>query len=107
MKKFPHLVEMHKKYGSQGLVCLTVNAVDTDAKDLPKVEKFLTEQGATFPTFILDDGEENWKKWNEKYPTNVTPTVILFNRKGERVNVIEEPDDAKVEKDVEKLLAEK
>jgi len=98
---------MHKKYGSHGLVCLTVNAVDTDPKDLEKVEKFLTEQGATFPNFILDDTEENWKKWNDRYPTNVTPTVILFNRKGERVKVNDDPNPTEVEADVEKLLAEK
>jgi thiol-disulfide isomerase/thioredoxin len=107
VKKFPHLVEMHKKYGPKGLICVTLDPVDTDPKDKAKVEKFLTEKGAAFPNYIVDDSEENWKKWNPKYPTNVTPTVILFNRKGERVAVIEEPEDEKVEKEVEKLLAEK
>lgn len=107
VKKFPHLVAMHKKYGPRGLVCVSLNPVDTDPKDRAKVEKFLTEKGASFPNYILDDNEENWKKWNEKYPTNVTPAVILFDRKGERVKVIEEPEDAKVEADVGKLLAEK
>ena len=98
---------MHKKYAEQGLVCLSLNSVDTDAKELPKVQQFLTEKGATFPNYLLDDTEENWKKWNEKYPTNVTPTVILFNRKGERVKVNDDPDPPEVEADVEKLLAEK
>lgn len=107
VKKFPHLVEMHKKYGPKGLVCVSLNPVDTDAKDRAKVEKFLTEKGAAFPNYILDDTEEHWKTWNPKYPTNVTPTVMLFNRKGERVKVIEEPEAEKVEEDVVKLLAEK
>jgi thiol-disulfide isomerase/thioredoxin len=107
VKKFPHLVAMSKKYGPQGLVCISLNPVDTDPKDKAKVEKFLTEKGAAFPNYILDDSEENWKKWNDKYPTNVAPTVILFNRKGERVKVNEEPEAPQVEEDVEKLLAEK
>jgi thiol-disulfide isomerase/thioredoxin len=107
VKKFPHLVAMHRKYAAKGLVCVSLNPVDTEPKDKAKVEKFLTEKGAAFPNFILDDSEENWKKWNEKYPTNVTPAVILFDRTGARVKVIEEPEDAKVEADVEKLLAEK
>jgi hypothetical protein len=107
VKKFPHLVQMHRTFAADGLVCMSVNSVDTDPGEKEKVLKFLTEKGASFPNFILKDSEENWKKWNDKYPTNVPPTIILFNRKGEQAKVLETPNDREVEDEVKKLLAAK
>lgn len=107
VKKFPHLVELHNKYGSKGLVCVSLNPVDIEAADLPKVEKFLTEKGAAFPNYLLDDTVEHRTKWNEKYPTDVTPTVILFRRDGTRYKATDDATAEEIEADVEKLLAEK
>ncbi len=103
----PHLVEMHHKYAADGLVCMTVDKEDADPGDRANALKFLQEKGAAFPNFLLKDTEANEKKWDEKYPTYATPLIVLFNRKGEKVQVYDKPDDDEIEAQVRKLLAEK
>jgi hypothetical protein len=109
VKKFPHLVQMHRTFASQGLVCMSVDALDTGEKDFPKVLEFLKDKGASFPNFILKDDKPS-PELAEKYPTEPTPLIMLFNREGKRVKILEEDrdlEDANVEAEVKKLLAEK
>ena len=99
---------MHRTYAADGLVCMSLDAVDTDPADREKVLAYLKQQGATFPNFILkDDNEANEERYGKDYPTGNPPTVILFDRKGNRVKVIEKPEVAAVEAEVKRLLAEK
>ena len=85
---------------------MSVNPVVSEHGEKDKILKFLKTQGASFPNFLLADTEANEAKWEDKYPTNVTPTIILFDRQGQRT-VIVEPSSAEVEAKVEKLLAAK
>src|SRR5262245_44243217 len=57
VKKFPHLVELHKKYAEKGLVCVSVSMDEygDDGDSREKVQKFLKEKGATFPNFLFRD----------------------------------------------------
>ena len=98
---------MHRTYAADGLVCMSLDAVDTDPADRDKALAFLKEQGATFPNFLLKDNEANTERYGKDYPTDSPPTVILFDRKGNRVKVIEGPDEAAIEAEVKRLLAEK
>jgi thioredoxin-related protein len=109
VKKFPHLVQMHRKFGSQGLVCMSLNAVDLDAKDQAKVLEFLKEKEANFPNFLLKD-DKPIPELAEKFPTEPTPLIMLFNRAGKRVKMLEvdkDLADENVEAEVKKLLDEK
>src|SRR5262245_15414996 len=45
-REFPHLVELHKKYGPAKLVCISVTVDDPEDKD--KALRFLNQQKATF-----------------------------------------------------------
>lgn len=101
---------MHKTYAKQGLVCISLNPIDgSDAKLKAAAKQFLEEQGAIFSNFLLMDNDPP-KALAEKFPTDVTPTLIIFNRRGERVKVLEEDEDLKpenVEKIIKDLLNEK
>jgi len=44
---------MHKKYGKDGLVCMSVSVDQLDDKD--KAHKFLKSKGATFANYLLDE----------------------------------------------------
>ena len=107
MKKFPHLVQMHKTYAVDGLVCLSLNNQDIEKPERDRALKFLQEQGASFANFLLVDSDENEKKYSDRYPTNVTPLVMIFNRKGNRVQAYDDPKAEVIEAEVRKLLAEK
>jgi len=105
-KEFPHLVEMHHKYGEQGLVCMSVCiAIDDDnlKKDYPKALKFLTEQKATFPNFLLEDG---WKVCDVKWDVKGVPLTFVFDREGRRARKFsnDDPDNQYEMKDVEALV---
>ncbi len=83
VKKFPHLVELHKTFGTKGLVTISVSTdFPEDTKD---VIAFLKAKGATFPNFMLKDTEANEKKYEEKLPVFPQPMIWVFNRKGERI----------------------
>ena len=108
MKKFPHLVQMHRTHAADGLVCMSVNTVDVEPADREKALTFLKEKGAAFPNFVLKDTEPNAEKWDERYPTAPTPLLMLFDRKGDRVKAYEEPPaDEELEAEVKRLLAER
>jgi hypothetical protein len=83
LKKFPHLVQMHRDLGPQGLVIMTVS---TDAaEDAPQVLEFLKQRSASFPNFQLDDTEENVRQWRNQYPTEPQPMMWVYDRAGKRV----------------------
>jgi thiol-disulfide isomerase/thioredoxin len=79
---FPNLVEMHKKYGDQGLVVISVNTDDVDAAGQPpkSVIKYLNDQKATMLNVLLDEAPE--VKLNKLRLTSY-PCVYVFNREGQ------------------------
>ena len=77
-KGFPRLVQMHEKYGKNGLVILTVTVDDPkDAAARAAVEKFLAKKSYPFRTMNLDGDQE-------KLPTldfgGGVPGVFVFDR---------------------------
>jgi thiol-disulfide isomerase/thioredoxin len=57
VERFPHLVEVQKKYIDRGLVCMSVSRDKEGGKpyDREAVIAFLKKQDARFPNFVLDD----------------------------------------------------
>ena len=84
VKKFPHLVETHKKYAPHGLVCMSVSLDDPD--DRAKVLEFLKTHDATFPNFHLTGGKGIAEKISERFGYDGgIPHLALFDKTGKRV----------------------
>jgi len=80
VEEFPHLVQMHKKYAADGLVAISINADDLEEKDIKeRVNRFLTEKGATFTNVILDDKDDSLVK---KLDVDGLPSVLVYGRDG-------------------------
>lgn len=104
-REFPHLVELHNKYGKDGLVAFSValDAAD-DKESRGEVDVFLTKKQATFTNFIVAGSPEDWYK-QLKIPS--IPSVFVFDRENRRILKLvgEEVDYKKaVEPEVIKLL---
>ncbi len=89
VKKFPHLVELYEKYGSKGLVCMSVSmdklgSAERYSRD--NVLKFLEEKKARFPNFIVAEPDKDEdalvKLLGDCF---LIPHVALFDRQGRRV----------------------
>jgi hypothetical protein len=105
LKKFPHLVQMHRELGPQGLVVMSVTT-DEEA-DMPQVLNFLTKSEASFTNFLLIDADAGQDQWEAKYPVYPQPMLWIYNRSGERV-VLDEGrlQPPEIEAQVKKLLAQ-
>jgi thiol-disulfide isomerase/thioredoxin len=108
-KEFPHLVDLHRKYGPDGLVCVSVS-VDL-AKGETAALEFLRKQKATFPNYRLDEKEGAWA---DKFDLKAIPAVFVFNKAGKRAAkfTLDDPDnqfsyDKDVEPKVRELLKER
>lgn len=69
----PFLVEMHKKYGSKGLVVLSINRKEDPAT----VEAYVKKHGIENPV-LLDDADAA----KNLYPSQGIPTFVLIGRDG-------------------------
>ena len=66
---------MHRKYGSQGVVCLSVSLDLLEKRQAALT--FLKSKNADFPNYLLDEEQEFWQaKFNIKAP----PAVFVFDR---------------------------
>ncbi len=87
VKKFPHLVELHKKHAAKGLVCVSVDMGRLGEYDREKSLAFLTKQGATFPNFAAadpdKDGDALEKAFGEDF--RLLPYLVIFDRGGRPV----------------------
>lgn len=76
---FPRLVELHKKYGTRGVVTISVSLDGrTDDATKARILKFLVKQQASFRNFLFDD-------WLEKLDVEATPALAIFGRDGKAV----------------------
>jgi hypothetical protein len=107
VKKFPHLVQMHREHAQDGLVCMSLDVSEDELTSQNKVLDFLKKQGAAFPNFILKDDEKARDEFLDKYNLNITPAVLLFDRSGKRVNVPDGASQEELERLVKDLLAAK
>src|ERR1700722_15740050 len=98
-KEFPHLVDLHKKYAKDGLVCVSVS-VDDAEEGAPAALKFLQKQNATFTNYRIFESDDVWQpRWRFKGP----PAVFVFDRQGRRAGKFtnDDPDEQfSYEKDV-------
>lgn len=98
MREFPHLVELHKKYAKDGVVCMSLSLDEAEAHE--KALKFLKSKGATFPNYRLtEDGFE-------KLRIPSIPVVFVYDRNGaEAARFNDDDPDNKFEYgDVEKMV---
>lgn len=114
VKKFPHLVEMHKKYADKGLVCVSLSmdkSGPSDGYSKDKVLAFLKDKGAAFPNFILAEPDKDEKAVQKLLGDFAgIPYMTVFDRSGRRVWASDERpklSDEQLEKKIEALLAEK
>jgi thiol-disulfide isomerase/thioredoxin len=110
-ENFPHLVEMHHKYGDQGLRVMSLSLDDTeDAKAISEAEAFLREKKAVFSNLVIqgDPGETY-----EKLDISAIPAVFVFGPDGKEVKrfTLDDPNNQftyeQVEGFVKELLADK
>jgi thiol-disulfide isomerase/thioredoxin len=88
VKKFPNFVEMHTKYKDKGLVCISVSMDKAGPKgsyDKEKVLKFLKEQKATFPNFIVLDPDADEEKIAKRFGLDGgIPFMAVFGKDGKK-----------------------
>ncbi len=82
-KKFPHTVELAKSHHADGLVVIGVAIDDEDAQ--ADVEKFLTENHATFDNFRSQDGVSDESFEAFEIPGGAIPCLRLYDRDGQIV----------------------
>ena len=95
---------MHKKYGKDNFVALSValdDAKDKDTRD--KIDKFLTKKQATFTNLVSEGKPEDWF---ERLKIPSYPCVFVFNQENRFVlKLTEDKVDYKViDAEVAKLL---
>jgi thiol-disulfide isomerase/thioredoxin len=103
-EEFPHLVELHRRLASRGLVCMSVTIDPDEPRTQAAALKFLQTEGATFPNFLLD---EKTRVWQEKWGIKGVPVVFVFDRKGRRAAKFDNDDPDKqfnYTRDVEPLV---
>ena len=105
MENFPHLIEMHKKYGAKGLAVVSLSLDDaTDEKAVAKAEEFLKEKKATFTNVLLN---EDYGDGFDKLDINAIPAVFLYGPDGKEVKrfTMDDPNDQFTYEDVEREIA--
>ncbi len=110
-ENFPHVVEMHKKYGKKGLAVVSLSLDNpANAKAVAEAEKFLKEKKAVFTNVLLD---EEFPEGFDKLDIGAIPAVFLFGPDGKEVKrfTMDDPNNQftydEVEKAVAALLGEK
>lgn len=115
VKKFPHLVELNKKYAEKGLVCVSLSLDkidDLESYKMDKVLTFLKEHNAKFPNFILKEPKQDEaalsKLLGPEY--DVIPYLVIFDRAGKRAwntSVDKKVTTEQLDKVIEEQLAAK
>ncbi|MBI1322976.1 redoxin family protein [bacterium] len=107
-ENFPHVVEMHEKYGPKGLQVISLSMDDlTDAKAVREATEFLISKKAAFTNLIMNESQD---VAFDKLEISAIPSVFLFDAQGKEVHrfTLEDPNDQftydQVEKAIEALL---
>jgi thiol-disulfide isomerase/thioredoxin len=110
-ENFPHLIELHNKYGRKGLQVVSLSLDDpSDAKAVDEAKKFLREKKAPFLNVLLD---EDYGVGFEKLDIGAIPAVFLYDATGKEIErfTMDDPKNQftyeQVEKKVESLLGGK
>ncbi|HEY3789761.1 MAG TPA: thioredoxin-like domain-containing protein [Urbifossiella sp.] len=112
VKKFPHFVELHKKYADKGLVCISVSMDRLTPTTYKKqsVLDFLKQKNAAFPNYVVLEPEDDEKalaaRFGEDY--RLIPLMVIYDKAGRSVwNSGDGPKmtDEQLDKKIEELLA--
>jgi thiol-disulfide isomerase/thioredoxin len=103
-KNFPHVVEMHQKYGGKGLAVVSLSFDDpTNSKQVSEAEQFLKEKKAAFRNVLLNEEEG---VGFEKLDINAIPAVFIYDPQGKEVKrfTLDDPDNQFTYDEVEKAV---
>jgi thiol-disulfide isomerase/thioredoxin len=103
-ENFPHLVQMHHKYGPKGLSVVSLSLDDiADKAAVAEAEKFLKQHKAVFTNVVLDEASEYGY---EKLNINAIPAVFVYGPDGKEVKrfTLEDPNNQFSYEDVERWL---
>ena len=104
-EEFPDLVRLARKYRSQGLRVLFVSADDRD--NTAAVEKFLSDQGVDFPTYLKAEKDQPFIDQLEERWTGALPATLLFDGKGRQRGFWEGPVAVReLEEEIVKVLGD-
>jgi thiol-disulfide isomerase/thioredoxin len=103
-QEFPHLVALHRKYGKDGVVCVSVSVDEPDDREAhARALKFLKAKGAAFPNYLVD---EKAAVWQDHFDINGPPAVFVYGPDGALAGRFDHNDVNKSYSyaDVEKLV---
>jgi peroxiredoxin len=95
----PHLIELNRKYGKQGLQVLGMSAGDDEAA----VKEFVAEKRITYPVAVTDE------ELQTDYGLRSIPVMYVIDKKGVVVEAFRgytDETEKKMEVLIKKLLAE-
>ncbi len=104
-ENFPHLLDMHKKYGAKGLKVVSLSLDDpSDQTAVGEAEKFLKQKNADIINVLLD---EDYGVGFEKLNISAIPAVFLFGPDGKEINrfTMDDPNNQFTYDQVEKAVA--
>jgi thiol-disulfide isomerase/thioredoxin len=104
VKKFPHLVEMHKKYADKGLAVVSLSFDDPALpKQVDDAKTFLIEKKSVMTNLLLD--EEQGVGF-DKLNIGAIPAVFIYGPDGKEVKrfTMEDPNNQFTYEDVEKAV---
>ena len=82
-ENFPHVLEMHRKFGSKGLKVVSLSLDDPeDTTAIAEAEKFLKEKKSVITNVLLDEGSGGGF---EKLNINAIPAVFVYGPDGKEV----------------------
>jgi thiol-disulfide isomerase/thioredoxin len=97
---FPHSVALQRKYGEQGLSVVTVSL--DDAAQINTVKSFLAQHDARTMNFIASEPQ-----FDQFGLGSSIPYLVVIDRNGKLRDTITGADAARIDRDVQMLLAEK
>jgi thiol-disulfide isomerase/thioredoxin len=104
-EEFPDLMRLARKYRSRGLRVLLVSADHRD--DAAAVERFLSDQGVDFPTYLKVEKDQPFIDSLEKRWTGALPATLLFDGRGRQRGFWEGPVAmGELEKEIVEVLGD-
>ncbi len=99
-ESIPHLLELNRKYGKQGLQILGMSVDEEVGRDL---KNFIAEQKFTYPVALANE------ELQAEYGLRSVPTLFVINKKGivaEKFQGFNDDTKRSMETLIKKLLAE-
>ena len=102
-EKMPHVIELHKKYGKQGLSVITVSVDQAgDSEAMANARQFLGQYRAETRNVHLKDPVALWAS---KWKTSSVPLMFLFDQQGRLVERYDgRVDPATLDRQIRSLL---